>query len=147
MHDHSLRGEPTDPIEPDDFEHFDAVDGMDDSDLLVPEGETEKPKNSAKGEMLFQADVHYKPTGIPPRVCQSCRWFSIEPNTSPCLIVINDGPEIITPDGTCDRWEAVEEGSSVVVNIVDVDKDNPNLAPNQPPLGKPENDEVQDAES
>lgn len=89
---------------------------------------------TSKGAQLFQKDVNYTPAGTPPNICQNCRWFSQQPNTSPCLIVVNDGPEIIVPEGTCDRWEAMPNGSTVIVNITDTEDDNPNLAPNQPPV-------------
>lgn len=54
-HEHGIDGEPDEPIAPDEFEHFDAVDGdetsfVDDSDLIVPPDEIEKRKNDDEGD-------------------------------------------------------------------------------------------------
>lgn len=54
-HTHDIEGEPAEPIEPEDFEHYDANDGMDDSDLIVPPDE-EKRKND-DGTATASADT------------------------------------------------------------------------------------------
>lgn len=100
-------------------------------DVITPE----QKKTAAKGAMLFQKDVSYiSISPDPTKTCANCRWFSNQPNTAPCYLVINGGPQIIVPEGHCDRWELMPDSSVVLTFNTDISADNPNLDPSKLPL-------------
>jgi phage portal protein BeeE/2'-5' RNA ligase len=112
------------------------VDGQLEGVGLVEDetGQTEppvetRPAPASKAALLFQADVGYtvKSPNLA-QMCRNCRWFSDQPNTTPCNIVIN-APLTIVEGGWCNRWEIIPDGSTVNAWIEDYSGSNPNLVP------------------
>jgi len=83
---------------------------------------------TGKGALLFQQDVNYTvQSPHPAQFCRNCRWFSDQPDTAPCHLVVNGGPLTIVEGGFCDRWEIIPNGSTVNAFVEDRNPQNPNL--------------------
>lgn len=82
---------------------------------------------TGKAALLFQQDVNYTvQSPHPAQFCRNCRWFSDQPNTAPCHLVVNGGPLTIVEGGYCDRWEIIPDGSTVNAFVEDQMPGNPN---------------------
>lgn len=82
---------------------------------------------TGKAALLLQQDVSYtSQSPHPAQFCRNCRWFSDQPNTAPCHLVVNGGPLTIVEGGYCDRWEIIPDGSTVNAFVEDQMPENPN---------------------
>lgn len=93
---------------------------------LVNPAKAEQTTPASKAVLLTQASAGY--TVQSPHAalrCQNCRWFSDQPDTMPCHLVVN-APLTIVANGYCDRYEMIPDGSTVNAWVTDVSPDNPN---------------------
>jgi HK97 family phage portal protein len=89
-------------------------------------GDEPQSATAAKGALLLQLDVGYIFHSPHSEMhCKDCRWFSDQPDTMPCHVVVN-APQTILADGWCKRWEAMPGGSTVNAWVEDYDPANPN---------------------
>ncbi|MFA6044737.1 MAG: hypothetical protein WC718_07120 [Phycisphaerales bacterium] len=76
--------------------------------------------------LLFQKEVSYLPQSpVLDQSCGNCRWFSDQPDTMPCHLVVN-APTTISREGICQRWAVTPDGSTVNAWVADTSEGNPN---------------------
>src|SRR3972149_4931076 len=80
----------------------------------------------SEAALLFQKDVYYQPeSSHSDTTCGNCRWFSDQPNTMPCHLVVN-APTTIQRGGYCEKWQPMPDGSTVNAWVNDMSPNNPN---------------------
>jgi len=114
-------------------EHDKAVRYMRALEANMPANEKELDINAVKSMMLLsQAETNYgAANGTVGKACSTCRWFcpADDGMETMCHLVMDD-PAPITPNGLCDRWEAVPMAEMnapepIPVEIVDEGDDIP----------------------
>lgn len=79
----------------------------------------------AKAALYIQSEVNYRPA-VDERACAHCRWFSKEPLTTRCYLVVSDYPAVIDEAGVCDVFTPFPAQYSVAGYQGDYTTDGPN---------------------